>query len=310
MIGSTPVTFATQANAYLAWLETRNNPAKPTSVATVKSLLSNHAIPIIGQQPLVDFDNDTMRTLVAELVQRKKLSPSSILHVQKFVKRVLANATDSRGNQLYPRAWNRQFIDPPKAIAKKQPKVSREQIEACLQTAPTILRELLATLAATGIRRGEALALNVSDFDSQLGLLHINRTRSCFGETTPKTEDSVRKVDLHPDIVAMLKRLIGERKSGRLFGLEVHELHRGFVKMSIKPHSLRRYRVTWLRKQRCDEDILRFWIGHGKQSKTQTDEYSFLCEDVDLRQRLVREVGLGFTLPAFDNAAMQAQVGA
>jgi integrase len=300
------VTFSDQANAYLAWLKARNTPAKATSIATIQSLLSCHATPYIGELPLAGIDNQTMRELVSKIVQRGSISPNSIALVVKFVKRVIANAKDDRGNQLYPRAWNHEHIDVPKRIKRNQPTTSREKIESCLWAAQPTIYELLATLAATGMRKGESLFLKVDDFDSRNGVLHIHGTRSRFGESSPKTEDGERQIDLHPDIAAMLRRMVGARTAGYLFELEAgrgmtdDELRWWFGKMGIKPHSLRRFRITWLRRQGCNEDMLRLWIGHaeGVRKKTVTDEYSFLREDLEFRQRLVREVGLGFTLPA------------
>ena len=199
-----------------------------------------------------------------------------------------------------------EHIDVPKRVKKKQPTTSREKIESCLQTAQPVIYELLATLAATGMRKGEALFLKVSDFDSRNGILHIHGTRSRFGESSPKTEDGERQVDLHPDIAAMLWRMVGERTAGYLFEMEAgsgmtdDELRWSFGKMGIKPHSLRRFRITWLRRQGCNEDMLRLWIGHaeGVRKKTVTDEYSFLREDLEFRKRIVREAALGFHLPA------------
>ena len=37
-------------------------------------------------------------------------------------------------------------------------------------------------------------------------------------------------------------------------------------------HAFRRYRVTWLRKRRVQEDLIQYWTGHG--DKTVTDGYS------------------------------------
>jgi len=303
------MTFSEQANAYFKWLKGRNTPAKATSIATIQSLLSCHAIPYIGDLPLANIDNQTMKELVTKIVQRdtkKKISPNSIALIVKFVKRVIARAKDERGNQLYPRVWDAEHIDAPKMVRRKRATITREKIEECLASAQPVIYELISILAATGMRKGEAFFLKVDDFDPRNGILRIHGTRSRFGETTPKTVDSERQVDLHPDIVALLQRMIGARTTGYVFESETgkkmteDKVRWQFGKMGIKPHSFRRFRITWARKQRCSEDILRFWVGHGEgfRKKTVTDEYSFLRDDLDFRQRLAREVGLGFTLPA------------
>jgi len=44
---------------------------------------------------------------------------------------------------------------------------------------------------------------------------------------------------------------------------------------------MRRFRTTWLRKQRAPEDLIKFWLGHAKESVT--DGYSKLADDVEFR---------------------------
>jgi hypothetical protein len=46
---------------------------------------------------------------------------------------------------------------------------------------------------------------------------------------------------------------------------------------------MRRFRATWLRKQRTPEDIIKFWLGHAKESVT--DTYSKLADDEEFLQR-------------------------
>ena len=50
-------------------------------------------------------------------------------------------------------------------------------------------------------------------------------------------------------------------------------------------HAFRRFRNTWLRGRRCQEDIKNFWMGH--KPRTMSEVYSHLFEEVsfDLRKR-------------------------
>jgi integrase len=61
-------------------------------------------------------------------------------------------------------------------------------------------------------------------------------------------------------------------------------------------HAMRRFRATWLRKQRTPEDLIRFWLGHAKSSMT--DGYSKLSDDIDYRQEVSEKIGTGFAVPA------------
>jgi integrase len=61
-------------------------------------------------------------------------------------------------------------------------------------------------------------------------------------------------------------------------------------------HAFRRFRTTWLRKNRAPEDLIRFWLGHADQ--TVTDGYSKLREDVEYRREVAEKIGLGFEISA------------
>ena len=61
-------------------------------------------------------------------------------------------------------------------------------------------------------------------------------------------------------------------------------------------HAFRRFRTTWLRKNRTPEDLIRFWLGHAHE--TVTDGYSNLREDVQYRREMADKTGLGFEISA------------
>jgi integrase len=125
----------------------------------------------------------------------------------------------------------------------------------------------------------------------------------------PKTANAFRQVDLHPSLAALVKAHLGQRTSGLLFrtasGKPISQTN--ILKRSLYPilaalgqgkagfHAFRRYRVTYLRKNRVPDDLLRFWIGHADRSVT--DGYSKVKEDVAFRQLCAANVGLGFELP-------------
>lgn len=76
------------------------------------------------------------------------------------------------------------------------------------------LEALITLLAFTGMRRGEALGLGWDVVDLELGTVTINRSLTVItspGESSrlvlgePKTTDSIRTLNLHPQAVASLK---------------------------------------------------------------------------------------------------------
>ena len=60
-------------------------------------------------------------------------------------------------------------------------------------------------------------------------------------------------------------------------------------------HSFKRFRKTWLRGQRCLEDINNFWMAHRPQ--TMSELYSHLREELQVRLDEAKRVGYGFNLP-------------
>lgn len=61
-------------------------------------------------------------------------------------------------------------------------------------------------------------------------------------------------------------------------------------------HCFRRFRSSVLKKNRCPDDLAKFWLGH--QNRDITDDYAEqLREDLEWRQQIVAAIGLGFALP-------------
>jgi len=56
--------------------------------------------------------------------------------------------------------------------------------------------------------------------------------------------------------------------------------------------AFRRYRLTWLRKNRVHSDLERFWMGH--ENETVGDGYGKMKEDVAFRLEQAEDSGLGF----------------
>jgi integrase len=126
---------------------------------------------------------------------------------------------------------------------------------------------------------------------------------------TPKTKNAYREIDLCTALADLLKAFIGDRQSGLVFTNRVGKplSQSKVLRRSLHPileeigtekagfHAMRRFRTTWLRKQRAPEDLTRFWLGHAKQSIT--DGYSMLAQDVAFRREVAEKLGTGFEVP-------------
>jgi integrase len=81
-------------------------------------------------------------------------------------------------------------------------------------------RNVLVLIAATGLRRGEALALHWSEVDLDAGLLTVRGTLGRVGGrlliSAPKTDRSRRTVPIPPPLVTMLRAHRADQAAERL----------------------------------------------------------------------------------------------
>jgi integrase len=298
-------TFSQQVDVYLERLSTKKRrPVKPASIATRRSIL-RAAVPVLGETELADIRSGALRTLANALSDRG-YKPGSIETVVTAAKTVVESDTDENGEPKHLHKWNNVFIFENVAAIPKRAKleVTATDIEAAILQLESPLREFVATQAASGMRKGELLALRVEDFDADTGLLRVSRTLGQYGETDTKTQAGDREIDIAPEIVVMLVEMLAGRTSGRLFDVTLKQVRGAFEKLGIKSHSLRKFRYTRLDKLKVHPAIHAFWIGHSMGSLKKI--YGFVHEDIELRQRLVREVGLGFTLPVSTRELVRA----
>jgi integrase len=307
----TSTTFRVAAKQWITDCETRKQkPLKASVSHNWKCILQNHLNPLIGELPLSDVGNRTMRSVVEKL-SAKKLSPATIRNICLVVKLVVASAIDDDGNGLFPMKWNRRFIDAPQVDATKQhkPSFTGEQVTAIIKAATGRLQMAAILFAASGLRAGEMLGLECRHFDGE----SVKVEQSVWGGNNkvnaPKTQNSYREVDLHPDVASLLKEFIGTRTVGFIFqtnsrkpvtqtNLLRRELHPLLERLKIPLcgfHAFRRFRNTFLRQSHCPDGILKYWLGHA--AKDMSDHYDLSGQDVPYRRDVTRAMGTGFELP-------------
>lgn len=295
MIETGQGTFAQHADLYISGLAQRKRrPVKETSIAAFRAAL-NMAKPVLGELPLDAIESSNLKHLVDRLVAEKYAS-GTIRLVVLATKKVIASAVDENGNPRIAKSWNADYIDVPGLDKKESELPTAKQIEDSIRHADPIVREFIVTQAATGCRKGELLALNVEDFDFKARTLHVARTRGYYGETNPKTKSGEHIVDLHPGVAAMLNRMLAERTTGRLFDVTLDQVRRAFEKVGLKSHALRHFRYTHLQMSAIPNAIRDYWIGHSAAGMEKI--YGHMAQNVELRQKLAREIEFGFSLPA------------
>ncbi|HMD44127.1 MAG TPA: site-specific integrase [Candidatus Acidoferrum sp.] len=226
------------------------------------------------------------------------------------MKLVVTSAITEDGEEMFPRKWNHEFLDMPVVGKQHQPTFTAETMSAIAQKALGQEQMLYALLAGTGLRVGEALGLEIRHLSPDCKIITIEQ--SCWNGKIqpPKTKNAYRQIDLCKPLASLLKSFVDDCANGLVFAnkagkplsqtnLARRSLHPILKELGLEKtgfHAMRRFRTTWLRKQRAPEDLIQFWLGHSKQS--QTDGYSKLAADVDFRAEVAEKVGTGFVIPS------------
>lgn len=137
-------------------------------------------------------------------------SPKTIRHALSFLSSCLNDAVD---NDLIPANPALRIKAP-----KQRTKVNRNVSDADLKRAITVAKDhpygwLFRFALASGLRRGELLALDWGDIDFAAGTVKVSKSIVVVGNTpfvsTPKTASSNRKVTLPAAIIQEAKKLKG-----------------------------------------------------------------------------------------------------
>ncbi len=305
-------TFQQQAERWLKDVQIRKrNPIKPRTADAWNCYLkfiNSH----LGEVPLSDVNNKTVKDFIATMASAQKkdkprFSAKSIGNYVQVIKMVVASVMDENGDVLYPRKWNHDFMDLPVVGDQRTPTFAADEVTSICAKAEGQYAELYALLAGSGLRIEEAFALQVEDvMDNVICVRHSLWRGKLY---SPKTEAGIREVDLHSSLAARLRAHLGSRKSGFVFqtsrgtpfarsNVLRRSLHTILAGMKLEKrgfHAFRRFRVSYLRKLKVPEDLIRYWIGHADGSVT--DGYSKLKEDVEFRRFTTEQTALGFVLP-------------
>ncbi len=316
------VTFKEQAGRWLERLRLRKR--KPVSGDTIddwERVLNNWINPAIGDCPVSDVNNGVLKKVVTILVDAG-LSPKTVENYLQVPKMVVASVVDDDGSQLYPRDWNHEFMDVPLVEKSKQntPSFSSEVMTGLAKWKNPKKRMLFVLCGAAGLRISEALGIEIDKhISSDFRMISVRQqARHCKVKGRLKTINALRDADIHPDIAALLKAFVGDRKSGFLFAsrngkpLSSSNIIRRHLHPALKElgyvnpytgthkagnHAFRRFRNTYLKnKTGCPEGLRNYWMGHA--GKTMDDLYDKIKEDVEFRKEWAEKSGFGFELPS------------
>jgi integrase len=187
---------------------------RPSTRAGYVESLNNYLLPALGHLRIADVKPSRIEALAAALGE-KGLHPNT-------VRKVLDNA-----RVLFAAAVREELIVTNPVSAARRPRGRRAEISPFtpneLRTIIESANELssgplIALLAATGCRLGEASALDVADWNPATGTITATKTYSRrFGLGPPKSVYSRRRITVPVIVRPLLIAAAGVRPSGPLF---------------------------------------------------------------------------------------------
>ena len=285
---------------------------KPTTLQSYKQLVENHLIgrdaaPYdIGTVQLQKLTRDAIRAHYAILAARGKanggeggLAPASVRRVHATLSRALNDAAVSG---LFSR-------NPAKGVTKRLPRPAApstaaqkawtaEQVGAFLEaTKADRLGVLWRLYLMTGLRRGEALALRLSDFDAANGSISVSKSRVPLNkkviETTPKSDSGQRVVQLDAETAEILRQHIANGAGDYIFTskagtpLDPNDVSRAFVKAveaaklpALSLHGARHTHASLALRAGVPAKVVQERLGHSSVALT-LDIYSHVAPGMD-----------------------------
>ena len=196
-----------------SWLERRRPDLSPTTVEAYEKNIRNHILPALGTCKLSKVRPMAVQQMYDSLL--KHLSPKTVRNIHG----ILSNAfTQAVRLQIIP-TNPLDAVTPPRVKDAEVETIPIERIAVLLEAVQASKYRLpVLIILGTGMRRGEALGLKWTDFDSARKTLTVRRsiaqvTGRVFAKP-PKTPDSVRVVavteSLANDLLETKKHALSE----------------------------------------------------------------------------------------------------
>jgi integrase len=188
------------------WLPNARTRVREKVANRYEELIRLHVVPRIGAVPLSKLRSAHVQSVVDGMVTAGK-APRTILQAYVVMKSAFGHAVRLQLIAVNP-------ADPVRPPRPERPKLSvpdwttvRTILDATEGTDHHIQLVLLAT---TGMRRGEALALQWSNCDLDAGVIRVTRAAQQVGQVVsfndPKSDRGRRSIDLPASTVALLRQ--------------------------------------------------------------------------------------------------------
>jgi len=198
------------ADYLLAWLEIKKLRLKRSSYLQYRAHITAVIAPVIGAYPVQKLTARVIQGFISALCEQGK-APGSIRMTYAILSQALKDAVKRHligQNPCQDIILPRDERDDEEELHALDAGQARLLLDAARGTD---LEALVTVALATGLRRGELLALKWSDIDFERGILRVQRQLTWnagegYRETTPKTKGSRRSIVLADFALAALRR--------------------------------------------------------------------------------------------------------
>src|SRR6266540_293672 len=196
------------------WLERQD--VRPRTREIYRWALEQHLIPRLGRRRLDQISCDDVAALITDM-RRQALKGWTITSALRPLSIILAQAARKGRIPVNPMTQLERGERPKHDDQRPKRILSLDEMQALLQQADAEqYRALFELLLTSGLRIGEALGLTVADLDAKHSLIRVEYQLARDGNRTPlKTEESIRAIDIPPQLMRRLLDLVTER--GALF---------------------------------------------------------------------------------------------
>ena len=286
------ITFKTMWGIYL---EDCRLKVKDSTIIRKIQLMNNYILPIFGNILMNEINTNHIRNFQNELLG-KKLSKNTLRIIESQAKCVFNFAVKYYNLESNPMSKVKTI-----GSRKNTREFSVWGLEE-FQKFISVIEDMqdvvfFSLLFWTGMRVGEAIALNIKDVDFEKKKLNINKTvsRSFKGDiiTKTKTESSIRKIALTDKTLELLKKQINRiykpANSQRLFDFGRGYARKRFLEYielskvkKIRMHDLRHSHASFLIQKGVNILAISKRLGH-EDIKMTLNTYAHLYEEENKR---------------------------
>lgn len=287
------------------WLNSyAKTKTKPSTLKSYQNIIDTHLTPVFGDFLLTDITTAMLQRYVAKRLERVK-AKTAINELVPF-KMMFKHAVRWGYLKLNPA----EHVERPRVEKEEMEILTPEEVRLFLNHVTPKHKPFFLTAVLTGLRRGELLGLQWGDIDWNNNQINVRRSVWNGEFVTPKSKNSVRRIDISPYLAMEFKRhklacpvsdldLVFPNSKGTPLEPDslvkrhfLPALRRAKIKR-VRFHDLRHTNVALRIEQGQNIKYIQHQLGHAS-IQTTLDRYGHLLKEVNTEQAKKLDTILGF----------------